>query len=33
MELWDVYDANRNKTGKITDRYSNNNLKKENIIL
>lgn len=28
MELWDVYDANRNKTGKITDRYSNNNLKK-----
>lgn len=27
MELWDVYDINRNKTGKIIDRRSGERLK------
>ena len=27
MELWDIYDINRNKTGKVTDRYSKERLK------
>lgn len=27
MELWDVYDINRNKTGKVLDRHSNERLK------
>ena len=26
MELWDVYDINRNKTGKVIDRHSNDRL-------
>ena len=26
MELWDIYDINRNKTGKVTDRYSKERL-------
>ncbi len=27
MELWDIYDKNRNKTGKVIDRNSNERLK------
>ena len=27
MELWDVYDINRNKTGKVIDRHSNDRLR------
>lgn len=26
MELWDVYDINRNKTGRVINRHSNNRL-------
>ena len=27
MELWDIYDINKNKTGKVIDRNSNERLK------
>lgn len=27
MELWDIYDINRNETGRIIDRHSNERLK------